>query len=138
MLEENKALAHHWWQEVWAKGNLDAVDELCSSDYVFYNPPGGYPPDREGYKQDVMDFFNSFVEVEAPIEDIVAEGDKVVVRWTWSGTHVAEFWGAPPTGKRITMRGITILRIVGGKIVEEWEEMDLLGAERQLGRFPSE
>ena len=138
MLEENKTLARHWWEEIWVKGNLNAVDELCSPDYLFYDPRGGDPLDREGYKQDVMEWFNSFVEVEAPVQDIVAEGDKVVIRWTWSGTHVAEFWGALPTGRQITMTGITILQIVGGKIVEEWEESDLLGMMRQLGRLPPE
>ncbi|MGD9048528.1 MAG: ester cyclase [Anaerolineae bacterium] len=138
MSEELGAIARLWWEEIWAKGNLDAVDELCSRDHVFYDPGGGEPLDREGYRQDVREWFNSFVEVEAPVDDIVAEGDKVVVRWTWSGTHIAEFWGAPPTGRRITVTGINILRIAGGKIVEEWEEADLLGMKRQLGLIPAE
>jgi predicted ester cyclase len=69
-------------------------------------------------------------------EDMVAERDKVVVRWTWRGTHTGEIWGVAPTGKKLTITGISILRIVGSKIVEEWGEMDNLGFMEQLGIVP--
>jgi predicted ester cyclase len=65
--------------------------------------------------------------------DLVAEGDKVAIRWSWRGIHKGEYMGIAPTGKQVTMTGISILRIVGGKIVEEWGESDNLGFMEQLG-----
>lgn len=137
MSEENKVIARRWWEEIWGKGNLDLIDELLAPDYVFHGPTGG-TLDREGYKQDVIAWFTTCVDVQAPIEDIVAEGDKVAVRWAWSGTHTGEGWGVPPTGKRLATRGINIICIAGGKIVEEWEGRDKLGMDQQLGLIPSE
>jgi len=74
-----------------------------------------------------------FADVHAAVEDMITEGDKVVLRWTWGGTHTGEFWGVPPTGMQVTVTGISILRIEGGKIVEEWGEMDNMGLMAQLG-----
>ena len=64
---------------------------------------------------------------------MVTEGDKVAVRWTWRGTHTGEFWGIPPTGNEVAITGISILHVVGGKIVEEWGEVDNMGLMAQLG-----
>ncbi len=136
-IEENKAIARRWSEEVWGKGSLAAVDELFATDFVFNYPVPGVKPDREGYKQTVTEMFAPFADTECPVEDMVAEGDKVAIRWTWRGTHQGEFMGVAPTGKRVTITGISILRIAGGKIVEEWGEMDNLGMMQQLGLFPS-
>ena len=70
------------------------------------------------------------------VDDLVAEGDKVVVRWTFRGTHPGEFQGVPPTGKQVTIIGISIFRIVGNKVVEDWTIIDLLGLLQQLGVIP--
>jgi len=133
-IEENKALARRWNEEIWSKGNLAAVDELLATNFVFNYPAPGLAPDREGYKQTVT--MASFANIQSVIEDMVAEGDKVAVRWTWRGTHKGEYMGIAPTGKQVTITGISILRIVGGKIVEEWGEMDNLGMMQQLEAEP--
>ena len=131
--EENKALASRWMDEVWCKGNLDAVDELIATNFVFNWAPPGVTSDRDGYKQTVTMQFTAFPDLHCTIDDLVAEGDKVVIRWTGNSTHKGEFMGIAPTGKKMKMTGISIIRIVGGKIVEEWTEMDQLGIMQQLG-----
>jgi steroid delta-isomerase-like uncharacterized protein len=133
-IEENKALARRWNEELWSKGNLAAVNELLATNFVFNYPSPGVAHDREGYKQTVT--MPSFANIQSVIEDMVAEEDKVAVRWTWRGTHKGEYMGVAPTGKQVTITGISILRIVGGKIVEEWGEMDNLGMMQQLGAKP--
>lgn len=131
--EENKALARRWMDEVWCKGNLDAIDELIATNFVFNWAPPGVTSDREGYKQTVTMQFTGFPDLHCTIDDLVAEGDKVVIRWTGNSTHKGEFMGIAPTGKKMKMTGISIIRIVGGKIAEEWTEMDQLGIMQQLG-----
>ena len=131
--EENKAIAHRWNDEVWSKGSLAAMDELLATDFAFNYPAPGVAPDREGYKQTMTMWRAPFADIHSTTEDIVAEGDKVAIRWTWRGTHKGEYMGVAPTGKQATITGISILRIVGGKIVEEWGEMDNLGMMGQLG-----
>jgi steroid delta-isomerase-like uncharacterized protein len=132
-IEENKALARRWSDEIWGKGSLAAMDELLATNFVFNYPSHGVAHDREGYKQTVTSWLVPFADVRCVAEDVVAEEDKIAVRWTWRGTHKGEYMGIAPTGKQVTMTGISILRIVGGKIVEEWGEMDNLGMMQQLG-----
>ena len=138
MLEENKAIARRMCDEFWVTGQFKGGDDLLGSDFVYHRTGDEESLDREGYKQDVMDYVNSFTDVQATVEDLVAEGDKVAVRYTWTGRHTGEFMGAPPTDKLIIFRLITILRIVDGKVVEEWEGSDMLDLERQLGLIPAE
>lgn len=134
--EENKAIARRWGEEVWGKGSLAAVDELFAPNFVFNYPAPGATPDLKGYKQTVTSLSTPFADIQCTAEDVVAEGDKVAVRWIWRGTHKGEFMGIPATGKQVTITGISILRIAGGKIVEEWGEMNSLGMMQQLGAFP--
>ncbi len=138
MSEENKAIFRRFCEEFWFKGKLDVADELLAPDFVYHGPDAEEPRDREGYKQDVMEYISSCIDIQVTVEDIVAEGDKVAVRYTWSGIHTGELWGAPPTDKRLTTRPIAILRIANGKIVEEWDAYDSLDLERQLGLIPVE
>ena len=135
-VEENKDLARRWLDVVWGEGSLAAVDELAGADFVWHWAPGGVAADREGYKEFVKQNFAAVSDVSSIIEDIVAEGDKVASRWTWRATHKGEFMGVPPTGKQIALTGMCINRIVDGKIVEEWGEMDMLGVMQQLGAVP--
>jgi predicted ester cyclase len=132
--EENKAIARRWNDEIYDKRSLAAIDELFATNFVWHYAPPGVAPDREGYKQEnVTNLGASFGDVHCTIEDMVAEGDKVAVRWSWRGTHKGEYMGIAPTGKEMTITGISILRIVGSKIVEEWGEADNLGFMQQLG-----
>ena len=131
-VEENKAIAKRWNEEVYNTGNVDVIDELAAANYIQY----AQNQDREAYKQGVIKARAAFSDGGITIEDTIAEGDKVVVRWTMHGTHIGEFWGIPPTGKKFTMSGISIYRIEDGKIVEDWANSDTLGMMRQLGVIP--
>jgi len=133
--EQNKALVHRFFEEF----NLAVVDELVVPDYIHHDP--GLPPDlqrgREAYKQIVTMFRTGFPDLKVTVEDLVAEGEKVVARWTWRGTNQGEFQGIPPTGKQVTGSGISIHRIAGGKIAEAWVNFDTLGMLQQLGVIPA-
>ena len=132
-IEENKAIARRWNEEIWGKTNLALADELLSTDFVFNYPAPGVAANLEGYKQTLTMNNATISDLRCTTDDMVAEGDKVVVRWTWAGTHKGELMGIPPTGKQVMITGISILHIVGGKMVEEWIEMDTLGMMQQLG-----
>ena len=132
--EQNKALARRVLEEMFNKGNLDVADELLAPDYVDHDP--AMPEDihgPEGFKQYVGAYRSAFSDLHVQIEDQVAEGDKVVTRWTGTGTHDGELAGIAPTGKRLTLPGMEIVRISGGKLVEGWEGYDSMNMMRQLG-----
>ena len=131
-IERNKAIARRWNDEIYDKMNLAAIDELYATDFVWHSAFPGVAPDREGYRQSV-ESLAPFADIHCAAEDMVAEGDKVAVRWTWRGTHTGEYMGIAPTGKQVTITGVSILRIVAGKIVEQWDEQDMLGFMEQLG-----
>jgi len=134
-IEENKAIARRFFEEVWNNGNLAVADELLAPNIIFHLPgkSEGVIGDRESYKQVVRRNRTAFPDLQEEIEDIIAEGDRVVARWLWQGTHQGEWHGYTPTGKKFTYGGITILRIADGKIVEDWFYSELLGLQQQLG-----
>jgi steroid delta-isomerase-like uncharacterized protein len=134
-LEENKALARRYLEGVWNEGNLALIDELLTPKYVFYDPASPGPMDREGFKQFVRMYRSAFPDAQYTIEDLIAEGDEVAVRYTGGGTHQGELLGIPATGKSVTMNGIDIVRITGSKIEEERINYDALGLLQQLGPF---
>ena len=132
--EENKVLAHRVLEEMFNKGNLDVADELLAPDYVDHDP--AMPEDihgPEGFKQYVGAYRSAFSDLHLEIEDQIAEGDKVVTRWTGTGTHDGELSGIAPTGNRVTLPGMEIVRISGGKLVEGWEGYDSMTMMGQLG-----
>jgi steroid delta-isomerase-like uncharacterized protein len=136
--EENKALARRVLEEMFNKGNLDVADELLTPDYVDHDP--GLPEDvrgPEGFKEYVSMYRSAFSDIHLEIEDQIAEGDRVATRWTGTGTHDGDLMGIPPTGNRVTMPGMEIVRISGGKLAEGWENYDLMGMMQQLGVIPS-
>ena len=137
MSEQNNAIARRVFEEVWNKGNLDALDEVYVTDVVGHNAPPGQPPGIKGTRQFIGMYLQAFPDTRMVVEDQVAEGDKVVTRWTATGTHRGELMGMPPTGKSVRVTGITINRLEGGKIVEEWGTFDQLGMLQQLGAIPS-
>lgn len=129
--EENKAIFHRFIEEVWNKGNLAVADELFTPDAVSPSAPN-LPPGSEGVKIIATMFRSAFPDFHMTIEDLIAEEDKVVARFTQGGTHKGEFMGIAPTGKQVKFTEIGILRIVGGKVVESWYETDMLGLMQQL------
>jgi steroid delta-isomerase-like uncharacterized protein len=134
--EENKAIARRDFEEVWNQGNLSAIDEIYTTDYIRHDAVIGDTQGPEGVKQVVTMYYTAFPDLHLTIEDIIAEGDKVAYRWTGSGTHKGELMGIAPTGKHGTMTGINIFRIASGKIVEGWISSDALGMLQQLGVIP--
>ncbi len=122
---------------VWADRNLGLIDELVAQDYVGHDPTQPAPiKGREGFKQFVGMYQSAFHDAAITIDDQIADGDHVVTRWTGRGTHTGELMGIAATGKEVTVSGITISRLAGGKIAEEWELMDALGMLVQLGAVP--
>ena len=123
--EDNKALVRRLFEEVYNRGDLDRVGELLSADYVDHTVPPGKYAGREGLKRSVAKQRASSSDLHITIEEQIAEGDKVVTRTIGSGTHDRErFMGLAPTGERMTMKHI-IIRVVEGKIVEEWGVSDV-------------
>jgi steroid delta-isomerase-like uncharacterized protein len=113
------------------------VDEHFAPEFVINRAPRGIPADRAGTKQWNAAILNAFPDYQVTVEDQFAADDKVVTRWTAQGTHQGEFQGIPPTGKQVTVTGITISRHADGKIVESWFEWDALDLMEQLGASPS-
>jgi steroid delta-isomerase-like uncharacterized protein len=134
--EENKALVHRVY-EAFATGDLDVIDELFADDYIDRHLLPGAPPGPEGVKFQVTTLRSGFPDAEFIAEDLVAEGDTVAVRQTFRGTHSAEFLGIPPTGRRVSMEGIGIIRFRDGKAVELTAVEDMLGFLQQLGAIPT-
>ena len=135
-IEENKALAARWTEEIWNQGSMAAIDGLCTPNFTFNYAPPGMPPDRESYKKVVAMYRNAFHGLRLTNEIVIAEGDKVAIRWQGQSEHKGEFMGIAPTGKKVTMTGNSIARIESGKIAEEWTEMDSVGLMQQIGAMP--
>jgi steroid delta-isomerase-like uncharacterized protein len=136
--EQNKALFRRFVDEIFNHGNVSLADELLAPDFVEHEElPPGIPAGREGVKHLSTMLRSAFPDLKATIHDIIAEGDKVVVRMTWSGTQKGEFMGIPPTGKSVSIGVFDIVRIAGGKLVEHWGQMDNMGMMQQLGVIPA-
>jgi steroid delta-isomerase-like uncharacterized protein len=137
--EENKAVARRWFEELFNQGNLEVADEIIAPDHVNHDPTlPDIPPGPEGQKQVVNLYRSAFTNAHINVEDQIAEGDRVVTRWTGSGTHQGEFMGVAPTGNQVTVTGITINRVSGGKIAESWTNYDALGLMQQIGAIPEQ
>ena len=135
MSEQNKQLIRRVFEEVYNQGNLDVVEELASRDFVAHSPTEDVHG-TDGVKQFVTDLRTAFPDLHTTIEDLIAEGDRVVARFTATGTHTGPYKGIPPTGKHGKITGIDIERIVDGKSVECWTNTDDLGMLQQLGVVP--
>ena len=138
MSEENKATVRRFLEEAFSQGKTELVEEVLRSDFVCYDPNSETGEISGADLKGEIEYFHSAVpDLSWRVEDQVAEGDKVVSRYTVSGTHQGEFFGVPGTGKRIEMTGIQIDRFdESGKLVEEWPEYDLLGVMKQIGAIP--
>jgi predicted ester cyclase len=136
--EHNKALVRRLMEEVFNQGNISLVDGSFAPDFVEHEElPPGIPPGPEAVKQLPTIFRSAFPDFKVTVDDVIAEGDKVVVRSTWSGTHNGDFMGIPPTGQSVSFGVIDIMRIAGGKFVEHWGQMDNMGMMQQLGVIPA-
>jgi steroid delta-isomerase-like uncharacterized protein len=132
--EENKRISWRLQEEVFGQGELESVDELLAPDYVSH-APGGPELSRgpEAIKEIVRAYHSAFPDINFTVKKQVAEGDMVVTRWIARGTHRGEFMGVPPSGRRIEVSGMSIDRISGGRIVENWNNWEALEMMRQIG-----
>ena len=140
MSEENKAVVRREFEEMFNQGgNLDAAEDIYTPDYVGHEPVFGDSHGVEGARRFAADFRQAFPDIQTTIEDIVAEGDKIVTRFSSRGTHQGEIEDlGPPTGSQFEVTGITIEQFSDGKIVEDWTSFNALGLLQQLGLVPEQ
>lgn len=138
MLNENKRLSNLINEDIISQGNLALADEILSSDYVDHNAAPGIGTGIAGFKQGVEMYRSAYPDLKIKVDDMIAEGDRVVTRWTATGTHSGELMGIPPTGRKVEVTGISIDRIEKGKVTEHWDVFDQFGMIHQLGVVPLE
>jgi steroid delta-isomerase-like uncharacterized protein len=137
MSEGNKTAVRRLFEEVWNKGNLQVTDELFAPNYVHHDastPDVGRGPESE--KKRATLYRTAFPDLRLTVEDIIAEGETVMARWSCRGTHKGDLSGNTPTEKQFTISGVSIARFASGKIVEGWVNWDALGLMQQLGVVP--
>jgi steroid delta-isomerase-like uncharacterized protein len=132
MSEQNKTLARRWFEDLFSRGDLDAAEEILSAEFLDH-----LPREEERGIEELKDYLSvyrtAFPDIEGTVEEIVAEADKVVVRWRSRGTHQGEFMGVAPTGRDVTFTGMRLFRIAENKIAESWVNIDERGLQEQLG-----
>lgn len=136
-----KALGRRWQTDIWNAGSLSAAlaaaEQIVAPDFTDHSRPPMLPDGLEGLKQQITIFYEAFPNIWSHVEDVLAEGDRVVVRWTGGGTHQGSFFGLPPTGRSGSTTGIHIFRVAGDRIVEHWGNSDDLGMMQKIGVIPS-
>ena len=132
--ENNKTLVRRFYEE--GVHNTALFDELLAPTYVLHLPGSPLIVGIEQAKQLMVTYTSAFPDLQLTTEDLVAEGDKVAIRNTWPGTHQGAFQGLPPIGKHVTFTGSDFFRFMGGKIAEQWADLDALGLMQQLGVLP--
>jgi steroid delta-isomerase-like uncharacterized protein len=133
-VEENKELLRRFFEEL-NKGNLAVWDELCTPGYIYHGTAGDMT--REQSKNHAASLLAAFPDLNGAIDDMIAEGDKVVARYTVRGTHQGTYGGIPPTGKQVMLKGMEIDKLADGKFIETWAVSDTFGLMQQLGIIPS-
>ena len=137
MSEQNKTIVRRLFEELWNKGNLPVADELIAPTYTHHDAATadvGRGPESE--KKRVTMYRTAFADFRLTIEDIIAEGETVMARWSCRGTHKGDLNGIAPTGKQFAISGVTVARVANGKIVEGWVNWDALSLMQQLGVVP--
>ncbi len=138
MPADNKTIVRRLYEEVWNKRKLEVVNELISPSHALQGSTiFGSSIGPEAYKRQVSRFLEGYPDLHWAIEDTIAEKDKVVACWTLSGTHKGDFMGVPATNKKVSVGGMTIHHIAGGKIMDSHTNWDALGMMQQLGAVPA-
>jgi steroid delta-isomerase-like uncharacterized protein len=132
MSQDNKDILRRFYDEFWNAGNADAIEELVADDFVDHQAEPGMPTGKAGFADLIRLWHTGFPDMSETVEDLIAEGDRVVGRFTFRGTHTGEFMGIAPTGRQVSMTGIDIVRIRDGKIAEFWYAEQLHDMLRQL------
>jgi steroid delta-isomerase-like uncharacterized protein len=136
MSEENKALIYRWFEEVWNRGNAEVIDELLAEDGVVHglNDASGNPVQGlQGFHEFHNQFRGAFPDITVKLEDVIAEGDRVVARCNVRGNHMGDHLGFAATNAPVHFEGVAIVRIKDGKIIEAWNHFDFMEMNRQLG-----
>lgn len=136
MTQDTQELVRRFYGEVMGDGNIAALDQLATDDYEEHDPFPGQGEGLSGLKTRTA-MIRDGLAPHFEVEDVVHEGDKLVVRWINSGTHVGEFAGIPPTNKTFSIAGVDIFRLRDGKLAEHWHVVDQLSMLQQLGLIPS-
>ena len=132
MSTQIKAMATNLMEELYSKGNMSIVDDIVSDDYV-YRAPGLEVRGPSDLKEFVAEYRSAFPNLNVHIDDMIMDGEKVVTRFTMSGTHKGDFDGLAPTNKKVTATGILVSRYENGKLVEDWDQFDNYSLMQQLG-----
>lgn len=134
---DSKALVRRYYEEVFNQRNPDLIDQLATDDYVEHYPFPGHGNGRSDLKARVRLILDAMNPLRFSVEDVVAEGDRVVVRWTQTATQTGSFLGMPPTGRTATFSGIDIHALRGGRMAEHWHVVDMYALLQQLGAIPA-
>ena len=134
--EQNKSIVRRWVEEGWNKGNLAVIDQVYATSYVQHEPSPMQVTSSDALKPYVGGYRAAFPDLHFTIDDLVAEGDKVVWRFTSTGTQTGAFMGMPATGKTGTVTGMVMFHLENSRIVEGWVNIDTLGLLQQLGVIP--
>jgi len=137
MSEQNKALARRVVEEVWNRGDVSVVDETFAADYTEHNPRPGQDVGLEGYKAGVAMMRSAFPDLRLDLHDVIAEGDRVALRYTLRGTHEGELMGLPASGSSVESDGMVFARVQDGRVVERWGVQDMLTLLQQIGAPPA-
>jgi predicted ester cyclase len=136
-MTDAKRIVRLLFEEPW-KGNMDVIDEYLAPGYIGHDPSEPEPiRGPQGFRRQIEKYLAAFPDTRFTIDDQFAEGDQVATRWTARGTHQGEIGGISPTGKEVTVTGLTFSRFEGGKVIEDWVTWDTLGMLVQLGAVPA-
>ena len=133
MSEQNKALARRFYETVFNRKDVDAIDELCVQDFVDHSAMPGQAPGTEGVKEMFTALVRAFPDLRVDVEELIAERDLVAARVSGGGTHKGELFGTAPTGKALRFNAIDVIRFQNGKAVEVWHQGDDAIGLMQLG-----
>jgi predicted ester cyclase len=137
-VQDNAAAYRRWFDEGCSQGNIGVADELYSPDYVSHSLPPDLPPTRDGLKLFISALREGLPDLQCPVEDVVAEGDRVAGRFSLRGTHTGTLLGVPATGKRVDVGVMVIGRFdASARWVEDWNSWDQLGLLQQIGVIPA-
>ena len=129
----NKELVRRFYKEVYVNWNMTLADHVLSPQFTSHDWPEGGPTGPQAFRAYYSAIRSALPDARYEVDDLIAEGDRVVVRWRLFGTHKGAFRGIAPTGRPITLKGIAIYRVEGGKLMERWVVSDLYGALAESG-----
>ena len=136
MAEGNNSTIIERFEAAFAANDVATIDELCSPDLVDHNPIPDQRPGLLGFKDTIAMYKGILPDSQVEVHHIFGEGDLVATHWTMTGSHEAELFGIPPTGRTVTVEGLNMYRLAGGRITDVWTQLDGLGLMQQLGALP--